>query len=197
MRGEWKSSRERRQVRKARERSKTLKRAGLVGLIAVGVVGYFAFSFIQKANLASKAFWEDVPDQGAEHIPDSTTFDEYNSNPPTSGPHYSQPARAGFYDDPVPAGNLIHSMEHGYVIIWYNCDGLLDTACGELKVRIQKIMEDERRGKLIAVPWDSMETTIALTAWTKIDRLDIFDDTRIRAFIAAFRSKAGPEPNAP
>lgn len=45
----------------------------------------------------------------------------YNSNPPTSGPHFPVWAKPGVYDRLLSDGYLIHSMEHGYVIVWYDC----------------------------------------------------------------------------
>ena len=44
-------------------------------------------------------------------------------------------------------------------------------------------------------PYPGMETTIALTAWTYVDRLDGFDEERIVAFIEAHESSpTAPEP---
>src|SRR5258707_14448802 len=64
----------------------------------------------------------DVPIQGRNHITEGVPHDPYNSEPPSSGPHYATPAHAGFYDQATADEYLVHSMEHGYVIIWYNCD---------------------------------------------------------------------------
>ncbi len=57
---------------------------------------------------------------GREHRPQDTKL-TYNFNPPTSGDHYDQWITKGVYDTPRPDGNLVHSLEHGYVIIWYDC----------------------------------------------------------------------------
>lgn len=62
-------------------------------------------------------------DQGRDHV----TVEEvakfyYNSNPPTSGPHLPTWVKAGVYDAPQSEGELIHSLEHGYIIINYNCN---------------------------------------------------------------------------
>jgi hypothetical protein len=46
----------------------------------------------------------------------------YTSNPPTSGPHASSPAQFKVLDNPAPKENLLHSMEHGAVVVWYNTD---------------------------------------------------------------------------
>lgn len=71
--------------------------------------------------------WESKPkpgdliaDQGREHVPVGTEV-KYNSNPPTSGPHYEEWTKTGIYEKPLDDRSLLHSLEHGYVIISYNC----------------------------------------------------------------------------
>lgn len=46
----------------------------------------------------------------------------FQFNPPTSGDHFASWITKGFYDEPRDDGNLVHSQEHGYVIIWYDCE---------------------------------------------------------------------------
>lgn len=67
---------------------------------------------------------EAVPAMGRDHVTDIYGV-VYNSNPPTSGPHFPVWAKAGVYDRLISDGYLIHSMEHGYVIIWYDCSKAL------------------------------------------------------------------------
>lgn len=62
-----------------------------------------------------------VADSGRKHVPAGEIVD-YNSNPPTSGSHYEDWIRAGVYESPKDDRNLVHSLEHGYVVISYNCD---------------------------------------------------------------------------
>ena len=52
----------------------------------------------------------------------------YNSNPPTSGPHSATPMPFKVLDNPAPKENLVHNMEHGGVVVWYNTDdaGVID-----------------------------------------------------------------------
>lgn len=57
---------------------------------------------------------------GREHHPQETNL-TYTFNPPTSGDHYPNWITKGVYDTPRPDGNLVHSLEHGYVIVWYDC----------------------------------------------------------------------------
>ncbi len=54
------------------------------------------------------------------HIPEGSSVN-YSTNPPTFGPHYPSWVTKGFYDEPRLDGNLVHSQEHGYIIIWYDC----------------------------------------------------------------------------
>ncbi len=75
--------------------------------------------FFKKASTPTPR--QTIPDLGRDHVADSTPV-EYNSNPPTSGPHNTQWERPGIYDRPLNDRKLVHSLEHGYVIISYNCD---------------------------------------------------------------------------
>jgi uncharacterized protein DUF3105 len=44
----------------------------------------------------------------------------YPSIPPASGPHASIPLPAGSYRIPPQVGRVLHSMEHGAVVIWFD-----------------------------------------------------------------------------
>ena len=48
-------------------------------------------------------------------VPTLTTKPEWNSNPPTSGPHYVEWAVWDFYDEEVPLVRSVHNLEHGGV----------------------------------------------------------------------------------
>ena len=63
----------------------------------------------------------DKSDKCRAHVPDNTIVN-YSTNPPTLGPHSASWITKGFYEEPRHDGNLIHSMEHGYVIISYDCE---------------------------------------------------------------------------
>lgn len=132
-----------------------------------------------------------VEDQGREHILRSEWEKfSYNSNPPTSGPHDADWTKAGIYTDSQGDGYLIHSLEHGYVVIYYNCQK--DGDCEGLKQKLSDLANEKRLWKLIVVPRPSLDAKIALTAWGRIDKLDELDQERIVRFIDAFRDK-GPE----
>lgn len=167
--------------------------------IALAFVGFLVYLVYEQAKPVPHP-GEDVAIQGHDHISPGVPHDPYNSDPPTSGPHYAQPAEAGFYDDAPADEYLIHSMEHGYVIIWYNCDKLTTGTCDQLKADIRDLMSHAGVSaitstlKLIAVPRPSMPQVIALTAWGRIDKIATFDRTEIMDFIRAFRDTRAREP---
>lgn len=84
-------------------------------LILVSIIGW-AFIESSKPLPGTK-----YPDLGRDHVP-ITEKVEYNSNPPTSGKHNPDWIRAGVYETVKEDAYLIHSLEHGYVIMSYNCD---------------------------------------------------------------------------
>jgi hypothetical protein len=117
--------------------------------------------------------------------------------------HYDAPLDAGFYQESdlatlpaYPEGHLVHDLEHGYVIFWYNCAVLDETGCTQLKEDIQKVMSDNGGTKLIAFPWKTIDVPLVMTSWGKLQRFDTFNAAQASAFVKANRNHA-PEPNAP
>lgn len=102
------------------QRKKTFIKRGSIGLIII-IVGIAAWFVVRELNkpLPGQA----VEDLGREHIPKEewATY-KYNSNPPTSGSHDADWIKAGIYSVPQGEGHLVHSLEHGYIIISYNCE---------------------------------------------------------------------------
>jgi hypothetical protein len=96
------------------------------GSIAVMVVvmGWFVYKESVANPLAPKDVstegFQTMVDLGRNHV-DVGTQVKYNSNPPTSGSHYVEWTKAGVYDKAIDDGHLVHSLEHGYIIISYNC----------------------------------------------------------------------------
>lgn len=88
---------------------------GIIILIIIGTVFW-----LYKADNGPK-LGQTLADLGRDHIPLETKVD-YNSNPPTSGKHDADWIKGGIYDFPPEDKKLVHSLEHGYIIISYNCD---------------------------------------------------------------------------
>ena len=136
-------------------------------------------------------------DLGREHLPRGQTFDFYNSNPPTSGPH-GPSVDFGVYDEPIPGESLVHNLEHGGVAILYDCAAgvpLDDAQCQALAAELASIVGDNlSSGKLVLLaPYPGMEHRIALTGWGTLDAFDELDAARVQAFIDSFERKFNPE----
>ena len=157
----------------------------LVALLLVGGIAWVAFRQASRPALG-----EVVPSQGQQHIQVGQSHPPYNSDPPTSGWHYEEPARAGFYAEPLPDEQLIHNLEHGHIVISYDCSKLAD--CETVKTELQDMVRSFESWKVVAVSRQNADAAIALTAWGRIDKLDDYDADRISAFIQQWRDR-GPE----
>lgn len=89
----------------------------IITVIIIIIVIFLAWLFIESSKPLPGT---KIADLGREHVPIGTKV-EYNSNPPTSGSHYEEWIKAGVYSEPKDDRNLVHSLEHGYVIMSYNC----------------------------------------------------------------------------
>ena len=152
--------------------------------ILIGLLGYGLYIFIK--NFGKPLPGTFVQSMGNRHIDSvDTLHEEYNSKPPTSGPHIGSIAKWGIHDEPIPDELQIHNLEDGGVMIQYNCDTKKDD-CQKLIKQLEEIVKKYNE-KVILAPYHDMESRLALTAWTRIDTLDEFDEERIQTFIKSFR----------
>lgn len=167
---------------------------GGIGAAVLVILGFIIWQGVRPAAGESVPIMRSDP-----HLPTGSDPGQYNSNPPTSGLHYADTLQAGFYesnDYQYPAGYLVHNLEHGYVIFWYNCDLLDEAGCAELKSQIRSVMDELGGVKMIAYPWNSIDVPVVMTSWGRLQRFETFDAEQAKAFYRANLNKA-PEPNAP
>ena len=148
--------------------------AVVVLVVVAGTVGYFAYR--AAADLPGTK----ASDQGNRHVQNSESHEPYNTDPPTSGPHLPYIAPWGVHTRPVQLELQVHNLEDGGVVVQYNCE------CSELVDQLKKIVQSYDK-QFILAPYPSMKPRIALTAWTRIDAFENFDERRIRRFIDAYR----------
>lgn len=171
-------------------------------LAVVAVIAVVGIGLVVR-EVARPKPGQDVPVMaGSNHIAENSPKPEYTSNPPTSGPHYATPAGQGFYDKDVPKDEtLVHNLEHGYIILWYDCSKLDQSQCDTLKSQVQDaviraaLSKFVPSKKLITAARKDFGATIALTSWGRILKLDKYDATAIDTFILEWRDKS-PESNA-
>lgn len=157
--------------------------AGVIVAVGGGITGGILWNKSRIKNLPGIA----IPDEGREHV-GSGHGHEYHSNPPTSGPHFANPADWGVYDKELPDETLIHNLEHGGIWISYKPEIL-----GETRKKLEHFYETYGR-KIIVTPRARNDADIALAAWGRLDTFGVSDysDERVEQFIKAFRNK-GPE----
>lgn len=132
----------------------------------------------------------------------TTSLDErvdYDTNPPTTGRHYQIPAEDGIYGEAPQDEALVHSLEHGRVIIWAK-PGLPEETRSSLRALV-----DEDSYQMFLVPRRDMPYAVAATAWNGepapegTARMLLCDEVNqetwdaLRAFRDEHRSR-GPEP---
>ncbi len=101
----------------------------------------------------------------------------YSTNPPSSGPRLRQLASWGVHSTPVPLALQVHNLEHGGVIVQYNCE----RPCPELERRLESLARIGR--PVIVAPYPYSDSRVTLTAWGRLLKLDEWDEERILRFI--------------
>jgi hypothetical protein len=180
---------------KAKQRAKRRRRILIAAAVAVVLAGGIAF--VMQRNAASKASAEQAAkaagcgpiltfrNQGREHLGQNATYDKYNSNPPTSGPHSPSPAPWGSYPDPVEQERLVHNLEHGGIVLHHK--GLPAAQVDRLESFV-----DSYRDAIISVPNDRMDEPLVITSWTRMRRCERFSEKAVQGYIDEWCGK-GPE----
>ena len=124
--------------------------------------------------------------EGREHVDPGTVVD-YQTTPPTSGPHYPSPADPGFYPDPVADGTLVHNLEHGQIVVWY------DPQAPDVRDEIETLVEQEPIAT-VAAPHDNLPDpyNFALTAWGASQMCEGVAQVTVDEFRTKFQGR-GPE----
>jgi len=151
----------------------------LVGILLLAGAGYWSYG--KWASGSPEKF---VRSMGNQHIgPGGIGLTVYNSDPPTSGPHLPSTARWGIHENPIPKELQVHNLEDRGVVVQYNCSQT-EPDC---KALIEQLAEIVRRYQelVILAPYPKMSHKIALTAWSRIDKFNEFDEQRIVRFIDA------------
>ena len=125
------------------------------------------------------------PDNG--HLPADYAYD-YGTPFPTSGPHSPRWIAAGLYTEAQPPTELVHALEHGNIVIYYDQPG-------EAVIQHLRELAQEQTGQwdgVVAVPSPGLGEGVVLTAWQKRLALPRYEEEKAAAFIDAFRGR-GPE----
>jgi len=183
-----------RRKQKSAEKRQGRMIVGICVVAALLIVGLAAFNPLRTWFEQKKYDDEALADIGAPAsvCEDVTTKDatgsgdhrdgeqvEYDDAPPAFGPHWPEPdtIEERFYtkDSRPELEVLVHNLEHGFTILWYDETAADDSATlGEIKAIADKLNDSDTNNRLSfkAVPWtnddgkdfpDGMH--IALTHW--------------------------------
>lgn len=142
---------------------------------------------VAKSLAAAGCTFKTYPNLGQQHVSSLTAKVDYNSFPPTSGPHYAEPAPWNFYDSPIDSQvRGVHNLEHGGVVVQWG-SGVPAATVEQLR----GFWQASPNGMLMA-PLARLGDKIAMTAWTHLAACRRFDEAAFKAFRDAYRAK-GPE----
>ncbi len=174
---------------------------GASGLIAILVIGGFAVGsagFGHGGGVSRTGSSNDyVEGIGVQHdfmptqvhVPESQTV-EYSSIPATSGNHWAQWSRCGFFEDGLPDERVTHNLEHGNIVVSYNL-----TTPEEVD-ELKDVMGSVGLAGVLGVTrfYEKLEPgTVALSAWGVSDTMVGIDEERIYTFFGTYGGNLGPE----
>ena len=122
------------------------------------------------------------------------TVKAWNTDPPTSGPHYGIPAIFGIYEEPLEIARVVHNLEHGGIFILYG------SAVPEATVdQLREFYGDHTTGTVMA-PLPKLGKQFALGAWVSdgeggngyLSKCEKFEEGAVSEFFSAFQFQ-GPE----
>lgn len=173
---------------------------GLLGLVMLAGVliwlsqrGGGSSQEVAEAMRAAGCTYQTTEAEGREHIRDGTTV-KYKTFPPTSGNHYAIPVVWNAYDAPVEPERVVHNLEHGGIVIWYQADQVTPEQIAVLE-DFTRDWNGTERYKVLVAPWSGADFghPMAILAWTWLLYLDEIDTDLMDTFLDQHYGDA-PEP---
>ncbi len=184
--------------------------AAVVGLIYANNAP--ALKRIQPAQGRAQQVGDRMPVEPGIHIPPPQRGN-YATDPPTSGQHYSIPGQAptawGFYDQALEPEVWLHNLEHGGIVILYNCPPPTSStgatlveggasSCPDDQGKISDFISSAPQDtlfhevKIVATEYPVPNHRFAILAWGWRQFMDTWDDTTAERFYEAHVDN-GPE----
>ena len=132
------------------------------------------------------AAWQNFTDPSATHVSACSAI-SYPMNPPVYGDHYPVWAAYKSYPFPVPLGFLVHNLEHGAIVLLYNCPEGCSDEVAAAQTFIDALPADPRcteevKHQVVLAPDASLPTRWAAVAWGHSLTAACFDPHAVRAF---------------
>ena len=175
-------------------RARQIVLLAVVGLVVIAlVVLAFTTSFF---GLMAPSIGRTVPVEGADHVTEGSEI-AYKNRPPSSGNHYPAWSQTfGVMEGGLPPGTWVHNLEHGAVVILYNCP----TGCPDVVQQLKDLYPNLPKGRnskggqprVLILPYTDMDPRIAAVAWGWELDLDTVDADQLTRFVES-RIDRGPE----
>ena len=197
-----------------RERRNRMLAFLAIGLVLLGLIGYSVLNRINANKAADEKRRESLaqldelgctPDEiqedaGQGHLDGSSLGDQppdtlYPERPAASGQHFGNWIKTGVYDQLIDERALVHNLEHGYVVGYYD-EGADEDAVTDFKDYVESQIEGTFK-KLIVAPWDGElpgTANFAYVAWNQRQMCEEFDKNTFEVFMTAHHSSAGEAP---
>jgi hypothetical protein len=175
--------------------SKFIIIAASIIIVTIGAIVLFKINQPHEIILGTKH-----PDQGQQHIAQGESHITYNSDLPSSGPHYadaSAPIDWGIYTEPVKPEVFLHNMEHGGVVITYSPSLLPKDQVRQLQTLFAPSYDNKtfKPARFLLFPRPTDSKAIQLASWDWTFNLDRYDASLITKFYLQHGNKA-PEASA-
>lgn len=158
-----------------------------MGQSSMGASGLQTMEALRPADGIGTA----VPDEGNTHVDEGTVI-TYKSYPPSSGTHYGATADYGFSEAIIPEGKLVHSLEHGAVVLYYK-SSVGTEVLQQLRDTYNKLPAGKYgKVKLVIAPYENMSTPLAIAAWDRLYLMNAYNFDEIQTFYSTWVDK-GPE----
>ena len=136
----------------------------------------------------------DAPNyEGATHVAEGSTVN-YCENPPASGNHYPVWLMDwGLHPENVPRERWVHNLEHGGIVLLYNCPSDCPDVVAQLTALRNSLQPDRYNEVRVIITADhTMPKKLAALAWGWRWQGDTLDVPTVKCFIAD-RYDHGPE----
>ncbi len=223
-----------RQEQEHRERRRALLIVGVCVLVVAALLGSAVFVYVKDRGESRRTAGRALTDLGVsgsaadcdpvttvkatgnnDHVDPGTRI-PYTEAPPSSGPHWGNFLQGSeirsFYSpqDRPELERLVHSLEHGHTILWY--DRTMTSGSAALQ-SVRSIAEkfDGETDKFIAAPWSASDGDpfprgkhLALTHWTASkgqqsvrQYCGAASGAVVKAFMVDYPASDTTEPSAP
>ncbi|MGH9152211.1 MAG: DUF3105 domain-containing protein, partial [Acidimicrobiales bacterium] len=179
-------------ARRARRRKSQLVRAGVAGAVLV-VVGLVATLVVadrrgerrdQERLTAASCDYDARADRltANNHVPPPS----YQVDPPAGGDHDPAPAPAGVHtaQNAPSDARLVHSLEHGLVVVWHRPD------LSEAELDDVRAVFDEHAEDVIVVPRPSLDVKVAATSWGRRLLCGEVEGATLSEFVELYRNQS-------